>query len=110
MGLAEPNTIEVEVAFSPRAGEVQRSTLVLPVGATVAQALERTGWKLPEGLKIGVWGRLCEVSDVLRDRDRVELYRALTVDPKEARRKRYRSRRGEATAAGAPDKAAKPAA
>jgi putative ubiquitin-RnfH superfamily antitoxin RatB of RatAB toxin-antitoxin module len=53
---------------------------------------------------------LCEVSDVLRDRDRVELYRALTVDPKESRRKRYRSRRGEATAAGAPDKAAKPAA
>jgi uncharacterized protein len=102
--------IEVEVAFSPRAGEVQRATLVLPAGATLAQALERTGWTLPQGLRIGVWGRQRESGDGLRDRDRVEVYRALSVDPKEARRKRYRSRRGETKTAGAADKAAKPAA
>ena len=78
---AEPRTIEVEVAFSPRAGVVQRTTLVLPAGATLAQALERTGWALPQGPKVGVWGRLREPGDVLRDGDRVELYRGLTVDP-----------------------------
>jgi putative ubiquitin-RnfH superfamily antitoxin RatB of RatAB toxin-antitoxin module len=110
MGLAEPNTIEVEVAFSLRAGDVQRATLVLPAGATLAQALERTGWALPQGLKIGVWGRQREPGDVLRDGDRVELYRGLTVDPKEARRKRYRSRRANAQTTAAADKAAKPTA
>lgn len=90
---AVPGTIEVEVAYSPRAGEVLRAMLVLPAGATLAQALERTGWTLPEGLKTGIWSRLRDTSEVLRDGDRVELYRALGVDPKEARRKRYRSRR-----------------
>jgi putative ubiquitin-RnfH superfamily antitoxin RatB of RatAB toxin-antitoxin module len=33
------------------------------------------------------------LSDPVRDRDRVEVYRALTVDPKEARRQRYRAQR-----------------
>jgi uncharacterized protein len=88
-----PGAIEVEVAFSPGTGEVLRVTLTLPAGSTVAQAVASCGWTLPEDLKVGVWGRLCAPSDELRDRDRVELYRALTVDPKEARRKRHRSRR-----------------
>jgi len=42
--------------------------------------------------RIGVWGHLRELGDVLQDRDRVEVWRALRVDPKEARRQR--SRRG----------------
>jgi uncharacterized protein len=108
MGVVEPRTIEVEVAFSPGAGEVQRATLVLPAGATLAQALGRTGWTLPQGLEVGIWGRQREPGEVLRDGDRVELYRGLTVDPKEARRKRYRSRR--AGAGGSADKVAKPGA
>ena len=86
-------TIRVEIAYSPVAGQVQRMTLDLPEGATVAQALERCGWALPESLRVGVWGRLREPSERLRDRDRVEVYRPLTVDPKEARRLRYRSHR-----------------
>jgi uncharacterized protein len=94
MARADPRgDIHVEVAFSPRAGEVLRATLTLPAGATVAQAVASCGWALPENLQVGVWGRLRAASDELRDRDRVELYRALTVDPKEARRKRHRSRR-----------------
>ncbi len=36
----------------------------------------------------GVWGRSRQGSFVVRDQDRIELYRALTADPKEARRKR----------------------
>ena len=43
---------------------------------------------------MGVWGRACEPGQVLRDRDRVECYRPLTVDPKEARRLRHRRARG----------------
>jgi hypothetical protein len=43
-------------------------------------------------LKVGVWGRLRPLDACLRERDRIEVYRPLTVDPKEARRLRYRNR------------------
>jgi putative ubiquitin-RnfH superfamily antitoxin RatB of RatAB toxin-antitoxin module len=39
-----------------------------------------------------VWCRICPADTLLRARDRVEVYRPLTVDPKEARRLRYRKR------------------
>lgn len=95
MGLAEaaPATVRVELAFSPRAGEVQRLSLTLPEGTTVAQAIVRTHWTLPPDTRVAIWGRLREPADVLRDRDRVEICRPLGVDPKEARRLRYRSHR-----------------
>ena len=48
------------------------------------------------GLAVGIWGRKVERSTVLRDQDRVELYRPLLCDPKEARRQRYRKLSGTA--------------
>lgn len=81
--------IEVELAYSPRAGQVLRRTLALPEGATVGEALALAGWDLPAGLSVGIRGRLSPPQAALRDRDRVELYRPLAVDPKEARRQRY---------------------
>lgn len=84
-----PATIEVEVAFSPRPGEVLRRSLRLPRGATVADAVARCGWTLPDGVSAGVWGRVRSAETMLQDRDRVELWRGLAVDPKEARRLRY---------------------
>ncbi len=95
MGPAEAMaaSIGVELAFSPRPGEMQRIALNLPEGTTIAQALEQSGLALPADLRVGIWGRLRELTDTLRDRDRLEIYRPLTVDPKEARRQRYRSHR-----------------
>lgn len=90
-------TLSICVAFSPRAGEVDEVTLRLAPGATVADALRASGLgeRHPglalDALPVGVWGALCERSDSLRDRDRVELYRPLRVDPKEARRQRQRA-------------------
>jgi uncharacterized protein len=43
--------------------------------------------------RLGVWGKPCETVRLLRERDRVEIYRPLSVDPKEARRVRYRAHR-----------------
>jgi len=37
---------------------------------------------------VGIWGRLVERSDMVRDGDRVELYRPLAMDPRDARRLR----------------------
>jgi putative ubiquitin-RnfH superfamily antitoxin RatB of RatAB toxin-antitoxin module len=89
--------IEVVVAFSPAPRCVERAQVSLPSGATVRDALEASGM-LPRhpdmgssGQKVGVWGKLKPLETVLRDRDRVEVYRPLHVDPKEARRQRYRS-------------------
>jgi len=84
--------LRVEVAYSPRAGVVERSHWELPAGSTVAEALSRSGMtgSAVEGLGLGVWGRRCEPQQMLRDGDRVELYRPLPVDPMDARRERQR--------------------
>ena len=37
----------------------------------------------------GIWGRVVEKTTVLQHQDRVEVYRALKVDPKVARRERF---------------------
>jgi sulfur carrier protein len=81
--------IAVTVAWSPGPGEVQERALQLPEGATVRQALEAAGVDATT-CETGVWGRRCDAMTVLRENDRVELYRPLRVDPKVARRERFR--------------------
>ena len=66
----------------------------LPEGSTLQQALEASGVlvKHPEidlkKNKFGVFAKLSKVDTVLRDRDRVEIYRPLIADPKEVRKQR----------------------
>jgi putative ubiquitin-RnfH superfamily antitoxin RatB of RatAB toxin-antitoxin module len=92
--------LHISVVFSPRAGEVDEVELKMPEGATVADALSASGMQARHPshdlgkMPVGLWGAFCERGDVLRDRDRVELYRPLLVDPKEARRKRQAAQRG----------------
>ncbi len=100
-------TISVVVAHSPSTGRVEWSTVELPVGSTIQDALRQAS--LTEqpiavngddagALSVGIWGRISTLDARLRDGDRVELYRALTVDPKEARRLRYKRHREKTTA------------
>ncbi len=42
----------------------------------------------PEKTKVGIFGKLSKADTVLRDKDRIEIYRPLIADPKEVRRKR----------------------
>ena len=44
-------------------------------------------------MRVGIFGRVMEADTVLRDGDRVEIYRPLEADPKEARRARVDPRR-----------------
>lgn len=89
--------MRITVVYAASAQEVREAMLELPDGATAAQALAATGWPVlprlqqagPDGLTLGVWGRKADLSTPLRDRDRVELYRPLLVDPKVARRERF---------------------
>ena len=89
----------IELAYSPAPRQVKATTLVLPTGSTVADALRASGWLeahglMLEGLRCGVWGRVQPLDHPLRDGDRIELYRPLIVDPKEARRLRYKKQGG----------------
>jgi putative ubiquitin-RnfH superfamily antitoxin RatB of RatAB toxin-antitoxin module len=82
----------VTVACSPGPRKVLERPLVLPAGATVADAVRASGWREAEGetAGFGVWGRPCPPEQPLREGDRVEIYRPLQVDPKVARRERFR--------------------
>jgi putative ubiquitin-RnfH superfamily antitoxin RatB of RatAB toxin-antitoxin module len=68
--------------------------VTLPEGATLQQALEASGLldKHPEidlkKNKFGVYAKLSKLDAVLRNRDRVEIYRPLIADPKEVRKQR----------------------
>lgn len=92
----------ITLTASPAPGEVREWTVRLSAGATVADAFAasaQTGALPPEGmttLVCGIWGRVVAPDQVLRDGDRVELYRPLTVDPKVARRERF-ARQGART-------------
>lgn len=87
--------IKVEVAYCPAPHHMDLVALTLPSGSTVLQALQASGLLERHALdaataKVGVWGRVMSLTQVLRERDRVEIYRPLIVDPKEARRLRYK--------------------
>ncbi|MCH7345777.1 RnfH family protein [Pelomonas sp. CA6] len=87
--------LRVQVLWSPSPGELREQDLTLAAGARLVDALRATGWfaaAMPLGeLRTGIWGRLQPLDAPLRDADRVEVYRPLTVDPKEARRQRYQA-------------------
>ena len=81
--------MKVEVVYAlPDKAEVV--SLRLPDGATVADALAASGLG---GNAFGIFGREVPAGHPLRDGDRVEIYRPLAADPKEARRRRALRRR-----------------
>lgn len=102
---AEQRVIQVEVAVGVAPREVRLVSLTLPLGSTVRDALLASGLMGSNQLQppltedtlaagawsVGVWGRKERPGHVLRERDRIEVVRGLNVDPKEARRIRYRA-------------------
>jgi uncharacterized protein len=90
--------VRVEIAYSAAARQIDVVTRDMPPLSTVRDALVASGLLESHGLTLdavtcGVWGRRCDVARALREGDRVEIYRGLTVDPKEARRLRYKGQR-----------------
>jgi putative ubiquitin-RnfH superfamily antitoxin RatB of RatAB toxin-antitoxin module len=85
--------LAVEVAYA-RPDEQLILGLDVEPGTRVEQAIRRSGIleRFPEidleRNKVGIFGKLTRLDAPLRDRDRVEIYRALIADPKEVRRQR----------------------
>jgi putative ubiquitin-RnfH superfamily antitoxin RatB of RatAB toxin-antitoxin module len=83
----------VEVAYALPDEQLILSLEAEP-GITVEQAIQRSGIlehfadiDLAQS-KVGIFGKLAKLTDVLNPGDRVEIYRPLIADPKEARKKR----------------------
>jgi putative ubiquitin-RnfH superfamily antitoxin RatB of RatAB toxin-antitoxin module len=95
----EPPRIEVEIVLA-RPERTYSLTLTLASGATVADALERAAHsaQFPQvnwgATALGIFGRLVGREQLLRQGDRLEIYRPLAADPKTARRKRVASKSG----------------
>jgi uncharacterized protein len=85
--------IDVEVAYATPEQQVILA-LKVPEGATAEYAINASGLlkHFPEigwaDIKAGIFGSVCKLDQQLRQADRVEIYRHLIHDPKEARRQR----------------------
>lgn len=86
-------TIQIEIAYALPKEQFLLTRKVAP-GITAEQAIRDSGLldKHPEidlgKNKIGIFGKLAKLDTVLRDKDRVEIYRPLIADPKEVRKQR----------------------
>jgi len=85
--------IKIELVYAlPQ--EQSLFSLEVPPASTIADAIVLSGLleKYPEidleKGKFGLFGKLSKSDTVLREKDRVEIYRPLLADPKEVRRKR----------------------
>lgn len=90
--------IDVEVVYALPDRQRRRSvTLAEPV--TVREAIEASGLlvEFPDVdlavQRVGVFGRAVSLQRLLRPGDRIEIYRPLAADPKDARRQRAARRR-----------------
>ncbi|MDX8386610.1 MAG: RnfH family protein [Gallionella sp.] len=87
------DSINIEVVYALPYEQILLEQQVAS-GATVAEAIDACGIlkKFPEidlgKNKLGIFGKLTKADAVLRDKDRIEIYRPLLADPKEVRRRR----------------------
>jgi putative ubiquitin-RnfH superfamily antitoxin RatB of RatAB toxin-antitoxin module len=85
--------IDIEVVYALPAKQTLLKQQVA-AGTTVLEAVRASGIleKHPEidiaTTKLGIFGKLVKPDTVLREKDRIEIYRPLIADPKEVRRKR----------------------
>lgn len=90
--------IVVEVVWAPRADDVRLMAMKVPAGTKLAEAVASSGWvEAGSACDAGVFGRRQPPSYRLQPYDRVEIYRPLIVDPKEARRRRAAVRKAAKT-------------
>ncbi len=93
MANAESRLLSIEIVYATP--ECQRLiALSVAPGATVAGTIEASGIlrEFPEidlaVNRVGIFGQLARLDELVQDGDRVEIYRPLQADPKEARRER----------------------
>lgn len=85
--------LHIQVCYAEPAHQVLRD-LQVPFGTTIREAILLSGIAAPladgagESHRVGIYGKLKTPDAALRDGDRIEIYRPLLIDPKDARRHR----------------------
>jgi putative ubiquitin-RnfH superfamily antitoxin RatB of RatAB toxin-antitoxin module len=85
------NNILVQVAYAVADNQKVLSVEV-PVNSTVGQAIHSSGILQSfreidlDNVGLGIYGKIVGFDQILRDQDRVEIYRPLATDPMQARR------------------------
>lgn len=91
--MSMPERVHAEVVYAHADRQVVL-TVAVPVGATIEQAIRASGIlaRCPDidlaSNAVGIFGTRATLDDAVRAGDRIEIYRPLRVDPKEARRRR----------------------
>ena len=100
---AADKRITVEVAYALPDEQVLKEVIV-PQGATVNDVIEQSGLlELYSDIDleknaVGIFSKVSKLDATVRDHDRVEIYRPLIADPKEARRKKAEAQKKKAEA------------
>ena len=87
----EQANIQVEIVFATT-DEQLLCMLTVPADATITDVIEISALAehFPEhdldAMRVGVWGHPADRSQTVSDGDRIEIYRPLEIDPREARR------------------------
>jgi putative ubiquitin-RnfH superfamily antitoxin RatB of RatAB toxin-antitoxin module len=92
----ENKKIRVEVAYALPEAQTVLAVSVDP-GSCIEAAVLASGimQQYPEidlyAAKVGIFGKIQQLSDLVHEGDRIEIYRPLRIDPKEARRARAKA-------------------
>jgi putative ubiquitin-RnfH superfamily antitoxin RatB of RatAB toxin-antitoxin module len=103
-----PGMLGMSVCYASDKHEWLRELQVAP-GTTIGEAIERSGVleAFPDinltTQPVGIYAKKKTLDTVLREHDRVEIYRPLVADPKESRRKRAAKKAGVSDSPAAPD-------
>jgi len=95
--MVEEKVITVEIIYI-KPGSQNSLTLKIPQGSNINQAISRSGVlkHFPEidltVNKVGVFSKIQSLDSLLCEGDRIEIYRPLVADPKEARRRRAKNK------------------
>jgi hypothetical protein len=93
MAIKDDNVLQIELVYAG-VDNILRIPLQVTEGTTIRQALALSGMLEqcpeidPERNKLGIFSKLCDPDTVVAAGDRVEVYRPVTADPKQARRRR----------------------
>lgn len=95
--MEKAKVITIEVVYA-RPDKQMLLSVEVPLGTTISQAIELSGMltHFPEinleHQKVGVFSKKRELSDVIHAGERIEIYRPLTIDPKDARRAKAKTK------------------
>ena len=85
--------IEIQVVFATCSRQVMIG-LEVAEGTTIVESVDQSGIKAQfpaediSQVKFGIWNNVRSSNEIVSEGDRVEIYRPLEADPKEARRRR----------------------